>query len=458
MVLVTWAAPKAFASDSDAQTQEHEPAGTVEAPKPEIGPESASETAWTTSSQARTIQLDEGTNITLAPFSEVVRRAMVQVDLGLRDASPMVHSLELVKGTLDVSVRRGKFVLHGVLVRAPKKVGAIIKSGRGTITTSATQTTVAARVGRDMMVSVAEHWRGLRVGRAFCVSAANPLGHQRPIVASPVVQIDRPVQLAFDRATSRHRIRWKAVEGSKSYLVRTFRLVGTEQIHQSDQRTDSTEVLLEGLTAGRYRTQVASVDESGLESDLSAPVALRVVEAILPEGAHQTEKGLRLPTHERVLLRGIEALELTYGSNTLFVAAPGSIGLHDGRGVVVRLRDKGSTEETRLILEPIDSVTSLTLRPPRATWPGAPVEVRVSMRRSDGSPSPELDGVVPHIALNTQPLAVSWNRAVPGELSAFIVKPPTRGPWVIRVEVKNRHGRVLIRDFLEVAEQQVRPE
>lgn len=457
----TWLAlaPMAFASGANDNERSSTPPPVADDRGSPNARDPLSRPVWTTASQARLIQLDEGTSITLAPFSEVLHRAMVPVDLGVRDASPMVHSLELTKGAVQVDVRKGKFQIHGVLVRAPRKVGAIIKNGRSTITTDAAQTTVAARAGRDMMVSVAEHWRGLRVGRVFCVSATNPLGQQRPILPPPVAEAEHPVQLAFDQRPSRHRIQWKPVEGSKSYLVRTLRITGNEEIDQADHRTTDPEVALEGLAAGRYRVQVAAVDELGLESDFGAPVTLRVVEAILPDGASQTEKGLRLPAHERVLLRNIEDLELTYGSSsTMFLPAPGSIGLHDGRGVVVRLRDKESAEETRLTLEPLDFALNLTLQPPGATWPGRPVHVRFSMRCSDGTPSPEISGVVPHVAVNSQPLAVSWNRTVAGELSASIEKPPTRGPWVIRVVVRNRHGHVLIRDFLEVAEQQAQPQ
>lgn len=43
---------------------------------------------WTTSDQSRVVRLLDGTTITIAPHSEVTRRSMAQVDLGLKDTSP----------------------------------------------------------------------------------------------------------------------------------------------------------------------------------------------------------------------------------------------------------------------------------------------------------------------------------------------------------------------------------
>lgn len=408
---------------------------------------------WGTQDQPRSIQLDGCTRITLAPFSEVQRRAMVQVDLGIKEASPMVYSFELTKGTLEVEVAKGKGPFHGVLVRAPRKVGAIVKIGRGTITSTDVETTVAARAGRDMMVSVAEHWRGLRVGWAFSVTPSEPLGHQHAILAAPTSEVERPIVLATDQASAVQRIRWKPIVGSTAYLVRLFRLSNSERLLVRELRTTDTQMSLEALDSGRYQAQVASVDPFELRSDFGAPVALRVVQAVLPEGAYATNEGFRLPAHQRVLLRDTEDLELTYGtSNTMFVAAPGSIGLHDGDAVIVRLREKASSRETRLSLEPLDLAIGLTLQPIRAVWPGVPVEVRVSARRRDGTPSPELDGLMPAVTVNAQPYAASWQRLA-GELRTAIEKPPTEGPWVIRVVVTDRRGDVMVRDFLEVAKQ-----
>ncbi|HMA95596.1 MAG TPA: hypothetical protein VKP30_23065, partial [Polyangiaceae bacterium] len=141
-----------------------------------------------------------------------------------------------------------------------------------------------------------------------------------------------------------------------------------------------------------------------------------------------------------------------YGlGNTLFLTGPQSVGLHDGQAVLVRLRERSSQLETRLRLEPLDFDLSLRIDPPRATWPGPAVVVRVVGRRGDGTPSPEVESLSASVTINAQPLKLAWQRS-DGEMRARVQKPPTKGPWVVRVAVSDRRGNVLLRDFLEVAE------
>ena len=157
---------------------------------------------------------------------------MVPVPLGIKDAAPAVFSLELVKGTLDVEVTANTKPFYGVLVQAPRKVEAIVKTGRATVSTGSTGTSVAARAGRDLMVAVSERWRALRVGRAFVVTAADPAGAQRPLLPAPVLRIDRPVVLGFAEHTPSQRLSWHEVPSSQGYRVRVHRVIGdgTQQV------------------------------------------------------------------------------------------------------------------------------------------------------------------------------------------------------------------------------------
>lgn len=408
-------------------------------------------TQWTTEDQSLFVPLRDGTSITIGPHSTVTKHAMTQVALGIKDASPMAYSLQLNSGTIDVEVKRDRLPFHGVLVRAPRKFGAIVKTGRATITTNQTATAVAARSGIDMMVSVAEHWRGLKVGQVFSVSAEQPLGVRKPLLEPPRAIADHPIVIG--PGTRRERLRWEPVVGSTSYLVRLYQQLGTERTLAREFRSTETEVALEGLTPGRYWATVAAVDEVDFPSAFGEAVGIRIVELVLPEGASAATDGtIHLPSHERALLRGADDLEMTYGlGNTLFLTGPQSVGLHDGKAVLVRLREKSSSEETRLRLEPLDFSLTLSIDPPRAVWPGSAVLVRVAARRGDGTPSPEVESLSVAVTINAQPVKLNWQRS-DGEMRAAIEKPATQGPWVVRVAVGDRRGNVLMRDFLEVAE------
>jgi hypothetical protein len=424
----------------------------VNAAEPDPNDTASDSTQWSTADRPATIRLRDGTSITIAPNSRVSKLPMVTLSLGQKDAAPRVFSLELLSGTFDVEVAAEKRPSYGVLVHAPRKVGAIVKVGRATISTGRSGTTVAARSGQDMTVSVAEHWRSLRVGRSFSVTTAEPAGKQRQLLAAPTVRVDRPVVLGLGSDLTPQRLTWREIPGSQGYLLRLYRTNAEVSELVRELRTSRAESLVEGLTPGRYVARVAAVDSTGLESDQSSPIPLRIFEVSLPPEAFATPTAVVLPSDARIALLHAGDLEMSYGSgNAMFVAAPETVGLHDGKSVRIRFREKGSTLETQLQLEPLDIKPRILLEPSRAIWPGAPVSIRVSFRRSDGSLPPNEASFLAAVSVNARPISVKWQRSA-GTMTTQVDKPPFAGPWVVRVMVHDPRGHVLARDFLEVAE------
>jgi hypothetical protein len=442
---VSGATPDPAATPTADATAKDRPSEAIHALVP------ASTQPWTTTDSSRVIQLREGTRIVLGPNTRVTQLAAVPVPLGIKDAAPRVFCLELAQGTLDVEIAHDSKPIHGVLVHAPRKVSAIVKVGRATLSAQGESTTVAARAGYDMSVSVAEHWRPLRVGRAFTVTANLPQGVQRNILHAPVAQVTRPVALALGANVPTQRITWQPLPESLGYWLRLYRYEAAQPRLVRTERVSRSFIDLVDLEPGHYEARVTAIDPSGVETAESTPLSVRLVGAILPAGAYATATAVYLPPEARLAFAGSDELEVAYGgSGGLFVAAPPAVGLHDGKAVSLRLRQRGSSEEAVLKLEPIDIQPRIELSPSRAVWPGDPVTVRVLLRRRNGARVIDENHYVATVSINAQPVLVDWTRSA-GMLTASLEKPPFPGPWVVRVNVEDTQGRVFARNFIEIA-------
>jgi hypothetical protein len=377
---------------------------------------------------------------------------MIPVALGGKDYAKSAYSLELQTGRIDVDIGTNIHPIYGVVVRAPRKVGAIFKTGQATITATDNRVTIAARSGNDAMSAIAEQWRPLRTGRAFTVNDKNPQGTQYPLLQAPTLQIDAPVAITIGTTTTPQRLSWNPISKSNGYLLRLFHQIADASVLVREQQLNDNSLVIGNLKAGRYSATVSSIDESNLESAQSAKVYFRIVETILPPGAFVNGNTIRLPSAERLRLIQVEDLELSYGSTSnYFVAAPQSISLISAEPLQLRLRDRGEARETLIRLEPLDIQPNIELSPTRAVWPGIPITITITARHRDGSAAP-MEGVLfPNVTINNQAVKVKW-LTVPGKLSCTVDKPKSPGPWVVRVRLRDARGRDVARDFLEVAE------
>ncbi|MGC4066974.1 MAG: FecR domain-containing protein [Polyangiaceae bacterium] len=319
---------------------------------------------WTTEERHQTVVLHPGTTITLAPHTRVLRLPMIPTALGGREFAKAAYNVELVAGRIDVEINPTRRPIYGLIVRTTRKVGAIVKYGRATVSANDGNVTVAARSGKEMMTAIGERWRPLRVGRAFVVNDASPEGLSRALLSAPSGKVDQAVAVAIGANMTPQRLSWNEIPQSKGYIVQVFKKAGNIATLVNESRVDATSQLLQRLEAGRYYATVATLDESNLESSPSPAIAFRVVEAVLPPGATVEGAVIQLPMAERLQLLEVADLELSYAKHGEdFVAAPPSIGLHDGGPVRIRLRERGSAHETHLALEPVDVVPTNRTRP-----------------------------------------------------------------------------------------------
>jgi hypothetical protein len=283
------------------------------------------------------------------------------------------------------------------------------------------------------VVAQGDDWRPLAAGlkRAF---GPGETGAAEPLVAVPAPRLSRSVALAGGSAA---RVEWAPVNGAERYRVRVgaLRLVET--------RTTTSE--LEGLPPGSHAIEVSAVDRHGVPSAVVSAGTLRVVGIELPPGAARSGGVIRLHRGQRARLIGAEGLELSYGSSPYFVAAPRSIGLPPRGGTAVRLRAPGSDEAARFRLDPIVVSASVSITPRLARWPDDAIRVRVTPR---GAAPADIDTVV---SVDARPVRVTWKRDG-RSLVALVPQAQSRGPWVVRVEVRGPRGEIIGRDFVEVAQ------
>jgi hypothetical protein len=154
---------------------------------------------------------------------------------------------------------------------------------------------------------------------------------------------------------------------------------------------------------------------------------------------------------ERLQLLGTDGLEFRYGISPEWLPAPSSVGLPRGEATTVEFRAPSRPEATvQLSLAPLLAEADIEVGPPRAVWPGPPVEVRVALRDGAGQLLSPADGFRTSVRIDDQPVRVVWRDSPEGQRAA-VPAPSGPGPWVVRVVVTDKRGAEVARGFLEVA-------
>jgi hypothetical protein len=401
-----------------------------------------------------TVVLKPGVLLRIAPGTVYHRGPMLSVALKEKDVARQAFAFELIRGQIDFELDPNQHPIVPVVVRGPKKTVAIAKGGLGRLVVSDSQITIAALSGRDMVTAVADKWKSISVGRSVTITTEQPQGFERALPTPPDLTTSGPIALDFGDGSKAVRIEWKPVVGAESYLVQVRRVADGSEAPIVDRQVTESLVELPSLRQGQYTARVASVDATGLQTSFSSPAQFRVVGLRLPSGTTRSENRIYLHQGERLGLVHAEGVEVTYGlNNPLFFDAPESVGLHGDRPVVVRLREKGSTQESQLVLEPLVFTTNIELGPPHAAWPRDTIVARVRFSHLDKQIPANNLSLVPSVTVNTAIVGVKWKTEL-GQLVAIIPRQPAPlGPWVVRVLISDERGQVLGRRTLEVADQ-----
>ncbi len=404
---------------------------------------------WAAQDSPQVVQLREGVKLTLAPGTRVVRQPTIPVPPHLKDLAPRAYAVELIRGRLDVDIDSCKKPIFGVMVRAPRRVAAFSKGGKSTIVASPQGVVIADIAGNDLSGSSADKWRSLRAGAALVVSRESPAGAVRELLKSPTLQAGNTLKFNLG-ASEPTQLSWSAVPEAQSYRVTLWQETAEGPIPVNVIEVPQSPLELPPLKPGHYTATVSAVDRWSIDSPPSNAVPIRVIGVELPEGAYLYHGISQLGPLQQVHLSQVEGLEMAYGSADLFSQAPDSLGLPTGHSLLARFRERGASEEAKLMLEPRSIRSSIQFEPKRAHWPGQAVKVTVRILGPDGSSLPDSVDVALNASVNARPIDVGWAH----EGNTWITRieqPPLSGPWILRVTASDQMGQVLAHDFVEIA-------
>lgn len=201
--------------------------------------------------------------------------------------------------------------------------------------------------------------------------------------------------------------------------------------------------------AGTYFAYARELGVGGLGGKFSEPLKLQFL-GLAPGQKGPEREVFLLNPRERVVLAGTEGLEMRYGKAKDYVPAPSSIGLSSNKLVRVTFRDPQRPQHTVVLrLAPLVLDAKVYFDSPRAKWPGDPVGARVALKSGLGELIPLEDQmqIVTHV--NMTRIRPRWKMTERG-LVAKIPSQKGEGPWVVRVEVKDKNGSTIVRNHLEV--------
>lgn len=393
------------------------------------------------------IRLGDGSELTLAPDTEVQVLPTLRLALG-GSGSVRGQVVQVVRGRCEVVVAGTKTAPSAVMIRGAGRLGAIAKAGMVVVRANADSLAVANVTGKALAGSGNE-WGDVPPGKVRVVSKTDPKGAPRELTAAPISAPSRDVAVAVGAiAEGPVEASWLPVAGATGYEVVVRR--DTTEVARRFVAANETTAAFGGLEVGTYTASVRAFDADGVITRWSTPSALFVAGIVLPGGALRGASGsIQLPPGRSVKLVPFDGLEVGLGLAWL-PSVPAEVGLQGARPQTVRLRRKGNTLERTIFLEPRTASARVELSPRNPQWPGPPVQVRVTLTDKTGGPPPTGVKLVPRVAIDVTPIEVTW-REENGAMLATVEQRDTARPHAVRVEVEDQFGVELGRGFIEVA-------
>jgi hypothetical protein len=404
--------------------------------------------AAATPAEGTTKQLPGGALLLLAPGTRIELGRSMKLQLAAGSPPTVTQVVKLISGRLDIDIPASKSPKTAVLVQAPYKVSAVAKGGHSIAIADANRVTVAA-VDGDMLAAAGNDWKTLPSGLVRGFVGSDPVYQEQKVPGIPSVSIPHPLLLALGADAPDAHAEAGGVNEADHYQLSVWRVAdkGNEFVRRIDARGSAA---ISGLRPGRYQVTARAVDSAGIFGQESAATPLRVVGAVLPQGARYENGAILLGQRSRAKLVGAAGLEASYNASLHFVAAPDSVGLSRGESTLLRLREPGTVEEIRVGLEPRSLRADVQITPKHPRWPDDMIEVTVQLFDARGRPVPESTPVKPRVLVDVQTVDVTWLRS-DNTMHTFIPAPKNRGPWVVRVEIADEFGDPAGRDFMEVA-------
>lgn len=404
--------------------------------------------AWERPSVTST-PLPGGVVMTTEPDTVLERLPNMKVRSGAQ-ATTNTYVYRLTRGQVDVTVAPSGRNSTAVLVYTPNGLSGAISQGRGVIRVTSDVISFTAQ-SAPMLVAKGEHSRLLGARRTLAIDVARGGFHEMGLPGPPALFLEHGLALSLPRVGFEATVRMKPDPNIERYEIALLKRSAEAWVPIATQSTTKNEASFAGNGSGDYAVVGRAFDRFGIESPTSAPLGFRAVGVKLPEGAQLTSGGIALTPKQHLELSEVDGLIMTFGFGGSFIEAPRTLSLFRGKGALVRLLDPRTRGEVRFQLVPHVVRAEIELGSPRTTWPKDRTLVVVKLVNATGHPLKSSGGYTAEVSINSERRRVRWERS--GNIMRAVIAPPRYmvGPWVLRVEVKNRLGELVGRNFLEIA-------
>jgi len=387
--------------------------------------------------------------VNAAPDSAFERLPDMKIRTGAQ-ATTHTYVYRLTKGQLHVSVSPHRGKPTAVLVFVPDGLSGAISQGSGMVRVDSETISFTAET-HPMLVGKGEHSRLLGAGRTLAIESGGGY-HEVQVPNPPDLFLEHGLALSLPKIGFEATVRMKPDPNLVRFEVALLkRNADGGWTPIATERTQGTEAFFRGNGSGDYAVVGRAFDRFGVESRTSEALHFRTVGVKLPEGAQVVSGGFALTPRQHLELSEVEGLVMTFGFGESFIEAPRALSLQRGRGALVRLLDPSTRGEVRFQLVPHVVRAQIQIGSPRTTWPKDRTAAVVKLVDGKGRPIKSSAGYTAHVSINSEPYAVRWQRS--GNVMRAVVTPPRYmvGPWVVRIEVTNRQGELVGREFLEIA-------
>lgn len=330
-----------------------------------------------------------------------------------------------------------------VLVSAPHKTSVIVASGRASVS-AGQQVAVANADGSTVVAFEGSRFHALAPGHVEI-----PGLPKRPLLGAPALARSPSVLLSYGEPAELQALHWDAVPGAHAYRVEVWDEANARLVAATNTQATELPAGFARLEPGAYSVRLAAVDATGFESAQPVTRPLSVLGMTLPEGVFVDPSGTvrYAPGSANIAFEHADAVQMSYGHADVFAPAPAALGLFRAQPFVVRFR-AGDGVPQELWLAPRTTHATIAFGPRMPSWPGKALEIDV---RVDGASAPsEVFDAVPSVTVGIEPVTVNFTRDG-ARLHGVLPPRPGKGPWVVRVEVKDKRGMSLGRDFVEIA-------
>ncbi len=365
------------------------------------------------------------------------------------------HVYRLQSGRIDVLIPENRIHEVAVLVIGPNGESGVVRGGHSVAVAGSGKVRFTAR-DHNMLIGKGSIWKALEPGMTRQISLASRKVEDFEVPKAPTLKVRQRLMVTMPGAGFRTAVEFDPIPHAAKYQVALLKREGAKLSVVAHSSTSGTRTELSGVEPGNYLIAARALDEFGVAGAVSAATTVRVFGFELPPGAKAQGNVVLLPPKKRLPLIAAEGLKMTYGNGSYFVDAPKSVGLARADATTVRFREPSTKQEVELLLAPHVLKAQVEVGPRTARWPSDRVHVKVRLVDGAGQPVADAQPVKADVSVNLTPTRVEWKRD--GNSMTGVVEPPEnmRGPWVVRVEVKNQAGEVIGRDFLEIVSSQKR--